>query len=156
MPHLPDTAKKLKSNDHPGQLDKLIDKNALTEIFKLRFKNKLTFKEIGKIYNVSPQAIHQRIKSLIKLLNNPELDQAYADNRVDLLNSAERILLSTLIESDKLKDASLNNVAYSLRQIHDMRRINADLSTGNEAIKIEVVQFHREPIGGNSSEDAPQ
>ena len=156
MPHLPDTAKKLKSNDHPGQLDKLIDKNTLTEIFKLRFKNKLTFKEIGKIYNVSPQAIHQRIKSLIKLLNNPDLDQAYADNRVDLLNSAERILLSTLIESDKLKAASLNNVAYSLRQIHDMRRINADLSTGNEAIKIEVVQFHREPIGGNSSEDAPQ
>ena len=156
MPHLPDTAKKLKSNDHPGQLDKLIDKNVLTEIFKLRFKNKLTFKEIGKIYNVSPQAIHQRIKSLIKLLNNPDLDQAYADNRVDLLNSAERILLSTLIESDKLKDASLNNVAYSLKQIHDMRRINADLSTGNEAIKIEVVQFHREPIGGNSSEDAPQ
>ena len=156
MPHLPDTAKKLKSNDHPGQLDKLIDKNALTEIFKLRFKNKLTFKEIGKIYNVSPQAIHQRIKSLIKLLNNPELDQAYADNRVDLLNSAERILLSTLIESDKLKDASLNNVAYSLKQIHDMRRINADLSTGNEAIKIEVVQFHSQPIGDNSSEDAPQ
>jgi len=151
MPHLPDTAKKLKSNDHPGQLDKLIDKNVLTEIFKLRFKNKLTFKEIGKIYNVSPQAIHQRIKSLIKLLNNPDLDQAYADNRVDLLNSAERILLSTLIESDKLKDASLNNVAYSLRQIHDMRRINADLSTGNEAIKIEVVQFHSQPIGGNSS-----
>jgi len=156
MPHLPDTAKKLKSNDHPGQLDKLIDKNALTEIFKLRFKNKLTFKEIGKIYNVSPQAIHQRIKSLIKLLNNPELDQAYADNRVDLLNSAERILLSTLIESDKLKDASLNNVAYSLKQIHDMRRINADLSTGNEAIKIEVVQFHSQPIGDNSSKDAPQ
>ena len=91
-----------------------------------------------------------------KLLANPELDQAYADNRVDLLNSAERILLSTLIESDKLKDASLNNVAYSLKQIHDMRRINADLSTGNEAIKIEVVQFHSQPIGGNSSEDAPQ
>jgi predicted DNA-binding protein YlxM (UPF0122 family) len=156
MPHLPDTAKKLKSNDHPGQLDKLIDKNLLTEIFRLRFKNKLTFKEIGKIYSVSPQAIHQRIKSVIKLLNNPDLDQAYADNRVDLLNSAERILLSTLIESDKLKDASLNNVAYSLKQIHDMRRINADLSTGNEAIKIEVVQFHSQPIGDNSSKDAPQ
>lgn len=156
MPHLPDTAKKLKNNDQPGQLDKFLDKIPLTEIFKLRFKNKLTFKEIGKIYNVSPQAIHQRIKSVIKLLANPELDQAYADNRVDLLNSAERILLSTLIESDKLKDASLNNVAYSLKQIHDMRRINADLSTGNEAVKIEVVQFHSQPIGGNSSEDAPQ
>jgi predicted DNA-binding protein YlxM (UPF0122 family) len=149
MPHIPETAKQLINTDR-NQVDKPVNRLDPAQIIKLRFKNKLTFNEIAKIYNVTDGAVCKRIKSIMKLISDPDLDKAYADNRVELMTSAERILLSYLVHSDKLKDASLNNTAYALKQVHDMRRLNADLSTGNQAIKIEVVKFTRElKVEGN-------
>ena len=42
-------------------------------------------------------------------------------------------------DEEKLKKASLNNVAYAFNQIHTARRLEQGLSTGNVAISIESV-----------------
>ncbi len=34
-----------------------------------------------------------------------------------------------MLDDDKLKSASVNNLAYSLRQVHDMRQIREGLAT---------------------------
>lgn len=114
-------------------LDGKSHKFDLQEAIKLKLVNKLSFRELARHYNVPPSTIHQRFKSLIKIIADPELNEAYAANRVPLLNGVERVLMGHLTDADKLKNASLNNVAYAFQQVHQARRLEENLSTSNEA-----------------------
>lgn len=131
MAHKSALAKALTIRENQLPIDNQVKKFDVQEAIKLRFINKLTFQEIADKFGVSPQAVFKRIRGLIEIINDPQLNQAYADNRAEMLTGAERVLLSAVVDRDKIKSASLNNAAYALRQVHDMRRLEQDLSTAN-------------------------
>jgi hypothetical protein len=49
----------------------------------------------------------------------------------------EWTLLRDMVDSDKRKRASLNNVAYAFQNIHNARRLESNQSTSNVAVDIQ-------------------
>lgn len=113
------------------QIAKKSYKFDLAEAIKLRIQNKLSFGELAKYYGVPKQTIHSRFKVFLRIVDDPELNDAYSESRAQILNGTERVLVSYLTDSQKLKDASLNNVAYAFQQVTTARRLEEGLSTQN-------------------------
>lgn len=106
----------------------------LGDALKLRLKNHLSLAEIAEYYGVPRSTVHDRFKRLIKVVGDTKLNQAYDECRAEILTGTERILIENLLDSDKLKAASLNNTAYSLKVINDCLRLERGQSTSNQAI----------------------
>jgi len=104
--------------------------NAVIDVgvaLKLRMRNQFTYSEIAAYVKattgvrVSKQAVHDRLKPFIAMIEDPTAIQAYQDNKANLLSGVELKLLTELLDTDKIKGASLNNVAYAVQQINNMR-----------------------------------
>lgn len=88
----------------------------------------------------SKQAVEQALKPFELFLNNPETVTAYRDNKANLLESAELVLLSDLLDDEKRKKASLNNVAYSMSQISNQLRLERGPSGQPLAVPPAIMQ----------------
>jgi predicted DNA-binding protein YlxM (UPF0122 family) len=108
--------------------------------FRLRVAKNMTYQEIAKQFNTSPQAVEQRLKRFKALIADPELVKAYEENKQHLLSEVESRLLVQLVDPKKLKEASLNNVAYSVSQVNNMNRLARGEATQN--IDIKSMQVH--------------
>lgn len=121
--------------DKPVEIKKtgrpLEPKIDLSQAIQLRFKHLLSFADIAKQYNCSPQAVQQALAPYEELFANPEVVKAYTDNRVPFLDAAERLLLIDVMSPSKRNRASLNNAAYAFNQIFTARRLESNQSTGN-------------------------
>jgi len=127
------------------QVEKQVEKFPIAEAFKLRVTNKLTYQEIADRYNVSPQAIHQRLQSLIRLIGDKEVVEAYTDYRTSILTNIEKELISKLLDKNKLSKATINNIAYAFEKIHTARRLEEDKATS--IVKpLVTIQDLKEPI----------
>lgn len=101
----------------------------ISNILKMRYKNKLSLKEIGDHYNTSPQAIQQKIQRFMNNIDDPEIIQSFEDIKPEILSSVERKLIKNIVDDDKLKKANLNNVAYAFTQIHQANRLQRNQAT---------------------------
>ena len=108
------------------------------QVIKLREVNGLSYGQIGKHLGYSVPHISRVYRKFRKLLPSADILNAYKSSRIDLLNSMELKLLQNLNNEDKLKDASLNNVAYTIGQVSNLRRLEAGQSTANIGISIEA------------------
>jgi len=152
--------KQTKEIDHANKTDKGVDNYILKSqrfpvdhALKLRLVNNFTFQQIADKYGVTRQAVHRKLKRLIKIIGEPDLNRAFAERRVELLTGVERILIQNLVDSDKLKDASLNNVAYAYKEIHNARRLEQGESTENISIHADIramkeMETITVPVGG--------
>ena len=105
---------------------------------KLRFENGLTYKEIAATLNCSKRGIIKALKPFISLLTHPESLEHYKANRSKFLNAAEQRFVAEMVHPDKLKSASVNNLAYAANTVHNMYRLNEDKSTQNTESIIHV------------------
>ena len=110
---------------------------SMVKVVELRNQG-LSFKQIGTLLGYAGAYCFRVYQKFNELLPRPEILEAYSHNRIDLLNSTELLMLENLHDRDKLKDASLNNVAYSLGQVSNLRRLEAGQSTSNVGISIEA------------------
>jgi|GEM_PF-2744268 predicted DNA-binding protein YlxM (UPF0122 family) len=110
----------------------------LSEALLLRFEKNLSFQQIADHYGIPKSTIHSRLQAFIRLLEDPELNRVYAERRADFLNAAEASLLSRMFDDQKLKDASVNNIAYAFDKIQAARRLEQGLSTANTASNVRV------------------
>jgi predicted DNA-binding protein YlxM (UPF0122 family) len=108
----------------------------LGDALKLRLKNNLSLQEIADHYGIAKSTVHDRFKRLIKVVGDPGLNKAYDECKVEILTGTERVLIQHLMDDQKLKDASLNNVAYSLGQINNMLRLERGQTTGNIGVGV--------------------
>jgi hypothetical protein len=132
--------------------DTLSDRFDLAEAFKLHYKHHWTFKQLEQKYNIPDSTISDRFKSIRALIDDPEMDQTYDKFRADILNAAERKMVSLLSDTDKLEKASLNNVAYALTQITNARRLEKDQSTANIAQNVHTKDLPKDEL--NAIQDA--
>jgi len=103
----------------------------IPKLMKLFFMRGLTKSECARELGVSVQAVDQRLDKLAHLMRPQEEIIAWDENRTDFYKSMELTLASEMLDPVKLKTASVNNLAYALRQTHDMRQLKEGLSTGN-------------------------
>jgi DNA-directed RNA polymerase specialized sigma24 family protein len=108
----------------------------IDKALKLHFQHGLSYAEISRQLGCSRQYISKVLKPFKNLVKNPQILDVYRQNRSDLLNATELELVLDLLDSTRRKKASLNNVAYAFQQIHNARRLEEGLSTGNLAINV--------------------
>ena len=101
----------------------------LRDIVELRLQGH-SGAEIARHLGISKQAVSKRLKGLMGKLDGDRLE-AYRAHRVALLESIEEGLLSELVNPDRVKKATLVNVAYAFTQLHNARRLEAGESTEN-------------------------
>jgi DNA-directed RNA polymerase specialized sigma24 family protein len=125
-------AKRSKSKTLPATAD--ID---FKKLFKLRYYNQLSLGQISDLTGVSKSTLQYWFSPVDKFIKNPKELEIYKNNKEEFLQSLEYELLTDLLDTDKRKKASLNNVAYAFQQIHVARRLEQGLSTGNLAVNVE-------------------
>ena len=101
----------------------------LRKAYNMRYHQKLSFGEIAKLFDCDKSSVFRALERFEKIIGNPDDIQVYEANKPNLLSAVEMRLLENLTNEDKLKDASLNNVAYSLTQVSNANRLARGLAT---------------------------
>ena len=125
----------------PKNIDRKIGKRPkwdVIEAMRLKYKNKLSFDSIGAIYGVTGQAIEQGIKRVWGMVPDIAEMKAFEHNKPLLLTMAEQKILGKIVDDKVLQKASLNNLAYSLQNIHNINRLEQGKSTENLNIRSQV------------------
>jgi IS30 family transposase len=91
--------------------------------------------EIARALETSTPTITAYLNEWKQLL--PELEKAgeYEKNKGGILSAAEAKVLQSLLKDQKLEEASANNLAYALKQVHDMGRLSRGQSTSINEIR---------------------
>ena len=103
----------------------------LEDIVRLRFKNKLSLAQIGELCNVSGSTVAVKLKKYLERLPDVTTISKLDSIRGDIIKGTLFNQLSALNDPSKIKKASLNNVAYSAGQLHNMLRLEEGKSTQN-------------------------
>ena len=94
-----------------------------------------TYEDIGRMMGVTKQTVLYHIKPLLPVLESAELLPAYQENRADILDGIQARLAGNLLDKDKVQKATLGNVAYAMKQLNDISRLERDQSTSNVAVQ---------------------
>ena len=141
--NLPDTTE--QPNIQPNDLDTAISNDKpsrntidVSQALKLRILNKLSYRKIAAALNCSVAGVYEALQPFINLIDDPQAIDAYNNNRAGLLTSLEMKLAAELTNSEKLKSASLNNVAYAFSQVSKEAHLAKGESTGNFQYHVEM------------------
>ncbi len=119
----------------------------------LRLNHHLSYAEIAAIQEVSPQAIHQKIKNL---LPPAELD-TYKNHRADILAGIQARLLRA-VDDDRLDKTPVGSLVLAACQLYDKERLERGMSTSNMAMihaDIEAIRQHKPSDPVQSASVAP-
>jgi len=103
----------------------------LAKAIDLRYKHRLSVREIADYFGVAPNTVSSRLKRYLQHLPNMNEVKALDSIRGDVVRGVFYKNLINLSDPTKLKKASLNNVAYSTAQLHNMLRLEEGKSTQN-------------------------
>lgn len=122
----PETELTKTPSTEPNRID-------VTKAFELRFKNKLSFQQIADIFQVSKQAVKERIDKFTKFI--PDIDEleTYRINKADILEAVQLKHVEALHDPERIKKASLNNVAFAFKEVNNAIRLERDEPTQNIA-----------------------
>jgi hypothetical protein len=98
-------------------------------------QNGLTYSQIAKLQNVSPQAIHKSIQHLLPTQDT----EIYKRNRANIFAEIQRKIVTT-IDDDCIKDASLLQRITAAGIVYDKERLETGQSTGNIAVLIGKIE----------------
>jgi predicted DNA-binding protein YlxM (UPF0122 family) len=153
--------KLLKQAENPTKREpnKVTRKIDVALALDMRLRKGMTFQAIADYFGVNKGSVFQSLKRFLHVIQSPEAVQAFNKSKSQVLDAVELELLSQLVNTNKLKDASTNNIAYALKEVHNMNRLEKDLSTSNisQGIKVMVVGHDGEPFNPEAhGEDNPK
>ena len=103
----------------------------IEQALDLKFNKNMTDKEVGAVFGVSQQVMNNRLRRFKNLLLNKDELQAYENNKVKILTSAEIRLMQDIVDKERRDKASLNNTAYALTAVSNINRLEQGKSTSN-------------------------
>jgi hypothetical protein len=121
----------------------------------LLWTNNHSFSDIALKYNCTPQAVQQALQPIIKTMLSPQEVSDYKKKKTDLLDSAECKLLGALIDDERIKKASVNNLAYAVQSINNINRLEKGLSTQNISV-MDLTPQERDQLRELEAIDVPQ
>ncbi len=134
MPHTHAVAPRKVGRPPKGQ-----EKIDLIECWRLRVKNKLTYQEIADHFGCAESSVIRACQRLAELIPDPASVDAYRGVKAEILEGVEQQLLASLIQPEKLKKASTNNVAYAYQQVANQLRLEKGQTTGNIGVLAKLV-----------------
>ena len=128
----------------------------VAKALKLRIQG-ATLEDIGKLQGVTKQAVYQALTKFQPFIANLEAGQltAYSENRAELFNAVEQHLSGLLLDTEKGAKASLNNVAYAFKQIHEARRLESGQSTANVSVLGKLILQAESQLGAGKAQAKP-
>jgi hypothetical protein len=105
------------SGTHPGK-----GKIDFKKAFKMRFVQGMTYENIAKHFNTTNSAAYQLLKPIDEIMQRSELYPAYHTNANRIQEVGESLLLQEMLSEDKLKKASVNNIAYAYDKLRTARQ----------------------------------
>lgn len=126
--------------------DKSTNKIDIAVALEMRLKKGMTFQAIADHFKCHKSAVHQRLRNFLTILQSPEALKAFQNSKQDILSAVEFKLISQLLDANKLKDASVNNIAYALQNVFNMNRLEKGESTANiaHALRFEVIEHDKD------------
>ena len=132
----PDTQSNTEENTAPNDYLSRIEPVDVGRALNLRLDNKLSYQKIATILGCAKSSVWFALKPFLQLIENPQQVEAYRDNKPVLLNALEMRLATEMLDAEKLKSASLNNVAYAFGQVSQQAHLAAGEATQN-------IQYHQ-------------
>lgn len=108
-----------------------INRIDLSLAFKMRFVDhpRKTFQQIADVFNVSRQAVQERLSRFSAIIENNKDVNIYDQNRAQLLTAVEMDLIKDFLDKDKREKATLGNIAYAFRQVNEVVRLERNQPT---------------------------
>ena len=101
----------------------------VSEAMGLRVVNKLTFAQIARYFNVSPQAVHKALSGLV----SDQVDTAtITQKRADVL-AHQHFRAVSAITQEKLDCSSARDLAVTSKLLFTQYRLESNLSVSNTA-----------------------
>ena len=104
-------------------------------ILELKAKG-LNHSQIAKVANCHPETVSRCIRKFKAFFDEVEEAEGYQEVRQKILNATEFKLLRSVTEDSAIEKAPLNQRAYALKEVHNMRRLNEGLSTSNTSLQV--------------------
>jgi predicted transcriptional regulator len=94
--------------------------------------------QVAGALELSQVTVHKyrgEMKAIFKELPTVE---AFRATRTDLMDAAMSAMLKSSVTPDKLEKATVNGLAYAMRQLYDMGRLERGQSTANIATFVSI------------------
>lgn len=134
------TAKKKRGGSKKGTVKQAIKPAQLSKALHLAAL-KRPVREIARAIDCPDSTTRRLLERYGSWLQELENVQEYTDTRHQLLSAGELKLFKSMMEQEKLDKASVNNLAYAMRQLYDMGRLEKGLSTANVATQTVTVSL---------------
>lgn len=106
-----------------------------SKILELKTKG-LSHLEIAKVAECHPATVTKCVQRFKEFFDEVETAEGYQDLRQKVLNATEFKLLRSVADDSAIEKAPLNQRAYALKEVHNMRRLDANLSTSNTSLQV--------------------
>lgn len=90
-------------------------------------------REIAKATGQHLRSVHSTVSQFMSIFEEVKDVQEFRANKTEIMDAALVKCFKSLMSQEKHDKASLNNVAYAMRQLHDVGRLERGLSTANVA-----------------------
>ena len=130
----------IKTQKKPRGFQKKTTTQQDLEILRMSMA-KVSQTNIAKTFNLNERTVYRRLQNTHKWLNSLEEVNDYEQVRTKLLANAESKLLENAMCQEKLNEAKLSDVVNSLDKIHKMNRLERNLTTDNQAIKVQMIDI---------------
>lgn len=100
----------------------------IMDAIQLKVTNKLSLSKISAITNIPRSTIHKKYQDVIELFDADKIND-YEAKKPEVLSGMERVLIREMMDRDKLKSASLNNVAYTFAQVTNANKLSRGQAT---------------------------
>jgi len=97
-----------------------------------------SYQDIANRFKCQKSTVCQALQKFLKLLDNPDLVNAYKQHEADILAAAKSRIVTRIIEPSVLKKASVNNLAYAFTQLNQAERLSRGQSTQNIDIHSQI------------------
>lgn len=128
---MPDNLAVLDGNDSVTTESQKYD---LAEMWKLRFKHNLSINQIADKMGCSKVTVWRKLEKYINMLPNADEIKSYQEHKSQYLTGLELKVYEEMCNPEKLKDASLNNLAYSFQSLYNANRLESGKSTSNISV----------------------
>ena len=94
----------------------------IMDAIQLRVVNKLSLAKVSTITGIPKSTIDKKYKDVIELFDADKIND-YEIKKPEVLSGMERVLIREMMDKNKLKNASLNNVAYTFAQVSNANKL---------------------------------
>ena len=108
----------------------------IAQALHLRLDKGLSLNKISKLMNVPWTTFYEAVKPVLSLIENPERLEAFRQHKSSLIGNVQALLVESMSDKEKLKKASINNLAYAFGQMDNAYRLEQGQATANIAIKL--------------------